>query len=193
MTENAYNFLKGAKLHLCCSNDDFRPAMNSIYFDEGHAIASDGHILICADIHDISNLNDEDIERLNGKLLNGASYKELLKYPTIRITGTAIEATKSIGIYGSMDVSFKFTKDTTYPNYKSVLDDIKVPEKEEEQVPKTFNTGLNIKSLKRLADAVSSDFVDLRYTSRHGAIEVIFSPMYDIRAIIMPRIPQCEK
>ena len=193
MTENAYNFLKGAKLHLCCSNDDFRPAMNNIYFDEGHAIASDGHILICADLHDISNLNDEDIEKLNGKLLNAASYKELLKYPTIHITNTAIEATKPLGVWGSMDESFKFTEDTTYPNYKSVLDDIRVPEKEDEQVPKTFNTGLNIKSLKRLADAVSSDFVDLRYTSRHGAIEVIFNLMYDIKAIIMPRIPQCEQ
>lgn len=193
MNDNTYNFKKGAKIYLCCSNDDFRPAMNNIFFDEGHAIATDGHILICADLHDISNLNDEDIEKLNGKLLNAASYKELLKYPTIRITDTAIEATKSIGIYGSMDVSFKFTKDTTYPNYKSVLDDIGVPEKEEEQVPKTFNTGLNIKSLKRLADAVSSEFVDLRYTSRHGAIEVIFSPIYDVRAIIMPRIPQCEQ
>lgn len=193
MTENTYNFWKGAKLHLCCSNDDFRPAMNNIYFDEGHAIATDGHILICADIHDISDLNDEDIERLNGKLLNSASYKELLKYPTIRITDTAIEATKALGVYGSMNVSFRFTEDTTYPNYKSVLDDIGVPEKEEEQVPKTFNTGLNIKSLKRLADAVSSDFVDLRYTSRHGAIEAIFSPIYDVRAIIMPRIPQCEE
>jgi hypothetical protein len=193
MKENTYNFLKGAKLHLCCSNDDFRPAMNNIYFDEGHAIALDGHILICADLHDISTLSDEDIEKLNGKLLNAASYKELLKYPTIHITDTAIEATKPLGVWGSMDVSFKFTEDTTYPNYKSVLDDIGVPEKEDEQVPKTFNTGLNIKSLKRLADAASPEFVDLRYTSRHGAIEVIFSPIYDVRAIIMPRIPQCEQ
>ena len=193
MTENAYNFLKGAKLHLCCSDDDLRPAMNNIYFDEGHATATDGHILICADLHDISTLSDEDIEKLNGKLLNAASYKELLKYPTIHITDTAIEATKPLGVGGSMDVSFKFTKDTTYPNYKSVLDGIGVPEKEDEQVTKTFNTGLNIKSLKRLADAVSSEFVDLRYTSRHGAIEVIFDLRYDIRAIIMPRIPQCEQ
>ena len=193
MIDNTYNFKKRAKLHLCCPDDCFQPAMNNIYFDEGHAIATDGHILICADLHVISNLNDGDIEKLNGKLLNGASYKELLKYPTIHITDTAIEATKAIGVYGSMDVSFKFTEDTTYPNYKSVLDNIGVPEKEDEQVPKIFNTGINIKSLKRLADAVSSDFVDLRYTSRHGAIEVIFSPIYDIRAIIMPRIPQCEE
>ena len=193
MIENTYNFWKGAKLHLCCSKDEFRPAMNNIYFDEGHAIATDGHILICADLHDISTLSDEDIEKLNGKLLNGASYKELLTYPKIRITDTAIEATKAIGVYGSMDVSFKFTQDTTYPNYKSVLDNIGVPEKEDEQVPKIFNTGINIKSLKRLADAVSSEFVDLRYTSRHGAIEVIFSLIYDIKAIIMPRIPQCEQ
>ena len=193
MIKNTYNFWKGAKLHLCCSNDDLRPALNNIYFDEGHAIATDGHILICADIHDISTLSDEDIEKLNGKLLNAASYKELLTYPKIRITDTAIEATKSIGVYGSMDVSFKFTEDTTYPNYKSVLDGVGVPEKEEEQVPKIFNTGINIKSLKRLADAVSSEFVDFRYTSRHGAIEVIFSPIYDIKAIIMPRIPQCEE
>ena len=193
MIENTYNFLKGAKLYLCCSNDDLRPAMNNIYFDEGHAIATDGHILICADLHDISTLSDEDIEKLNGKLLNGASYKELLKYPTIRITDTAIEATKALGVYGSMDVSFRFTEDTTYPNYKSVLDNIKVPEDEKEQIPKIFNTGLNIKRLKRLADALNSDFVDLRYTSRHGAIEVIFSPIYNVRAIIMPCIPQCEQ
>ncbi len=194
MNDNKYNFSKRAKLYLCCSDDCFRPVMNNIYFDEGYAIATDGHILVRARLSEISNLSPEDIEKLNGKLLNAASYKELLKYPDICITDTAIEAKRPISTYGTMKASFEFTEDSKFLNYKSVLDNICVPEEEEEQVPKIFTTGLNVNSLKKLTDSLSVDCVDLRYTSRHKAVEVIFNTVRfpDTRAIIMPRTPQCE-
>lgn len=176
MNDNTYNFSKRAKLYLCCSRDDLRPAMNNIYFDDGHAIATNGHIMICADLHDISNLNDEDIEKLNGKLLNGASYKELLKYPRICITDNAVEAEKPIGIYGTMKASFEFTKDTTYPNYRSVLDDIWV---------------LILSASKKIADSVGVDLVYLKFFSKSGAVEVFFedSDITDTRGLVMPLIP----
>jgi hypothetical protein len=191
MNDNTYNFSKRAKLYLCCSRDDLRPAMNNIYFDDGHAIATNGHIMICADLHDISNLNDEDIEKLNGKLLNGASYKELLKYPMICVTDNAIEAEKPIGIYGTMKASFEFTKDTTYPNYKSVLDDISVPEDEDKRVPNIFSVGFNTDSLKKIADSVGVELVYLKFFSKSGAVEVFFedSDITDTRGLVMPLIP----
>lgn len=193
MKDNTHNFAKRAKLHLCCSDDWFRPVMNNIYFDNGYAVATDGRILVCAYIEEISNLNPEDIEKLNGKLLNAASYKELLKYPDICITDTAIEAEKPIGIYGSMRVSFEFTKDTTPLNYKSVLDNICVPKDEKEQVSKVFTTGFNVKSLKRITDAFGTELIDLRYTSRKGVIQVILrGGPWKSKAIIMPLIPEEE-
>ena len=191
MNDNTHNFSKQAKLHLCCANDELRPVMNNIYFDNGYAVATDGHILACAYIEEISSLNPEDIEKLNGKLLNAASYKELLKYSDICITDTAIEAKKSIGIYGTMKVSFDFTTDTTPLNYKSVLDDICVPKNEKEQVPKVFTTGFNVKSLKRITDAFGTELIDLKYTSRKGAIQVILrGGPWKSKAIIMPLIPE---
>ena len=191
MKEYTYNFNKKAKLHLCCSNDELRPAMNNIYFDDGHAIATNGHILICADLHECSNLTDEDIEKLNGKLLNSASYKEMLKYPKICITDAGIEATRPIGIYGSTSTSFEFTEDTTYPNYKSVLDNITVPEDKDEQVPNIFKVGFNITSLKKIADAVGIDLLYLKFYSKEGAVKVFFDSdeMTNTKAIIMPLIP----
>lgn len=191
MKDNTYNFSKRAKLYLCCSRDDLRPAMNNIYFDEGHAIATNGHIMICADLHDISNLSDVDIEKLNGKLLNGASYKELLKYPNICVTDNAIEAEKPIGIYGTMKASFGFTKDTTYPNYKSVLYDISVPEDEDKRVPNIFSVGFNTDSLKKIADSVGVKLLHLKFFSKSGAVEVFFedSDITDTRGLVMPLIP----
>lgn len=191
MKDNTYNFRKRAKLYLCCSRDDLRPDMNNIYFDEGHAIATNGHIMICADLHDISNLNDEDIEKLNGKLLNSASYKELLKYPNICVTDNAIEAEKPIGIYGTMKASFEFTKDTTYPNYKSVLYDISVPEDEDKRVPNIFSVGFNTDSLKKIADSVGVKLLYLKFFSKSGAVEVFFedSDITDTRGLVMPLIP----
>ena len=79
-----YNFDKKAKLYKVCNlNDDFRPTLGNIFFDNGKAVASNGHTMIVAPINQISNLNDDMIEKLNGKLLNGRSYKKLLEYEFI--------------------------------------------------------------------------------------------------------------
>ena len=73
-----YNFNKNAKLYKVCADDDFRPTMCNVFFDSGKAVASNGHTMIVAPINQISNLNDDMIDKLNGKLLNGKSYKNFL-------------------------------------------------------------------------------------------------------------------
>ena len=78
-----YNFDKNIHLDLVAYHDEFRPVMQCIIFDNKCAVASDGHILIVAPLTEISNLHDDDIDKLEGKRLNYKNFKILTKYAFI--------------------------------------------------------------------------------------------------------------
>ena len=56
MKKNIYNFNKNAKMNLLCPKDELRPVLNCIYFDEGNAIATNGHVILVSPVKEISNL-----------------------------------------------------------------------------------------------------------------------------------------
>ena len=78
-------FYKEFKLHKACANDDIRPAMHYVCFKNGYAYATDAHIAVRANLHDISALSDDDIAKLNGHLIHKSQYEQLLKYSSIEI------------------------------------------------------------------------------------------------------------
>lgn len=109
-----FNFKKEVKMHLACSKDELRPAMNCIYFKNGYAYASDGHILVRNKIDEICTTIG--IDNLDGKLLSAKSYSEILKYNHITITDEGILVGRD------RDLLYKFkTFDYKYPNADAVL------------------------------------------------------------------------
>ena len=170
-----YNFNEKAKLYKVCANDHYRPTLNNVFFDSGKAIASNGHTMIVAPINQISNLEDDMIEKLNGKMINGRSYKKLLEYDFISdIDNEGITCTK-----GFETVKFLFDKLCgKYPDYNSVF-------------PANMGSvpyiGLRGKSLCELCEAVGQEYAKIEFSDTEGAAKVSFRDS-DIKGIIMPAL-----
>lgn len=60
-------------LHKATSKDKLRAALNCVFFKDGYAYASDGHVAIEQSLPSM-NFNEEDIELMNGKGLLASSY-----------------------------------------------------------------------------------------------------------------------
>lgn len=118
MKTERFNFDKSCQMHLACSYDeDFRPSQCCVYFKDGFAYATDSHILVKNRISECSNLDQETIDALDGKLLHRNFYKEILKYDTISVSEEGIECKK-----GSNISFFYFAKDCLkYPNAEEVI------------------------------------------------------------------------
>ena len=118
MEEGKNNFNKKVQMHLACSKDELRPAMQCIYFNNGFAYAPDTHVLVSNRISEISGLNEAEIEALNDKFLHADFYKDMVKYDNIMIAEDGIECTK-----GNDKVFFYFSTFEKYPSAEKVLQD----------------------------------------------------------------------
>lgn len=116
MNELKNNFDKKVQMHLACSKEEMRPAMQCIFFNNGFAYATDMYILVRNRISEISGLEPHEIEALNGKFLHADCYKDMLKYDNIMIAEDGIECSK-----GDNKVFFYFSKFKEYPNAEKVL------------------------------------------------------------------------
>lgn len=119
MAKLRVNFNKGLRMDLACAKDEVRPIMNCVHFKDGHAYASDGHILVKNFLLECTSIPEEQIEKLDGKNLHRESYKELLKYDVIEISDEGIEATKN----GEKSFFYFSNVDGVYPNSEKVLQD----------------------------------------------------------------------
>ena len=117
MSEKGNNFNKKVQMHLACSGySPTRPEMCCIYFRNGFAYASDGHILAKNRISEISGLEDHEITALDGKFLHANFYKDMLKYDNIMIAEDGIECSKD-----NDKVFFYFSTFDKYPDAEKVL------------------------------------------------------------------------
>lgn len=116
MEKSKNNFNKNVQMHLACSNDKFRPERNCVYFSNGFAYATDGYILARNRISEISGLDEEEIEALNGKFLHAGFYKDMLKYDNIRIADDGIECSR-----GNDKAFFYFSTFGEYPDAEKAL------------------------------------------------------------------------
>lgn len=119
MDEFKNNFSKKVQMHLACSTDELRPAMNCIYFKDGFAYATDGHILVKNRITEFSGLEEAEITALDGKMLYRDFYRDMLKYDSLLIAEDGIECHK--GTDKAFFYFSVFSSDVKYPNAEKVL------------------------------------------------------------------------
>ena len=121
MTKN--NFNKDVKMHLACDGNDFRPAMNCIYFKGDFAYASNDKVLVKNRISEISGLDDSEIKALDGKYLHKGFYEDMLKYDNITISDDGIECSKGVDkvFFYFSEIGPDFDK---YPNAEKLLQDV---------------------------------------------------------------------
>lgn len=71
--EQVFNFL--APLDQACAKDELRPAMECVYFKNGHAYASNGHVLIKQSLTEYCTVVNKEL--LEDKCLHRDSFKNI--------------------------------------------------------------------------------------------------------------------
>ena len=170
--KSRYNFNKYAKMNLLCSKNELRPVLAYIYFNECNAIASDGYAILVSPVREISNLSDEDIEKLNGKLIDSNSYKDLLKFDVIRVETDGIVGIAKTGA----ETKYLF-RDYQYPNYKAVMNGVNVHDKTQTISFKGAHTGT-------MCEIMGTPFIILE-PNGNGAIRVTFRDS-EAKGLIVP-------
>lgn len=160
------NFNKKVKMHEACANDGLRPVMECIYFKDGYAYASDGHILVKNKVSEISSISEEQIAQLDNVYLHKDIYKKILEFDLIDISAEGIECQKE-----SKKAFFYFQtfEDSKYPNADKVLEDML--NQPTATIPKC---GFNVKYLSRLHKALpDSDSFYFRFKGDYPCISAV--------------------
>ena len=175
------NFNKKLKMHDACAKDELRPAMNHIYFEDGFAYASDGHILVKNKIEECSTIEIDQIEILSNKMLHRDHYKDILKYDVVEISDEGIEARK-----GAEKAFFYFATDDSmkYPSAEKLMQDTL-----NKQNVNTPRIGFKLEYLDRLRKSLhDSDSCEFRFKGDSLNTTVILESASDNASIglIMP-------
>ena len=187
-------FYKEFKLHKACADDDFRPAMKYICFKNGYAYATDAHIAVRANLHDISALSQEDIDKLNGYLIHSSQFQLLLKYDTfeigegtITIIDSGLKARTTIQLVklaASKDEELATNcKNLYFPDVDAIIN-------KDAETGSLDSVGFNYQLLGRLLSAMGlKERVGLKFTGSGKQIFVVGAKEdlgVDVRGIIMP-------
>lgn len=176
MKTNAHNFDKKCQLHLACAkNDQYRPVMSYIYFENGFAIATNGHIMVALNIKECSTFTDDEIEELDGKFLHWAAYAELIKENAVKITdeGFLVDNVAS-------QKTVHFMKFDKYLNYNSIFYDRKQGQLSE--------IGMDISLISTLQKILPYKNVKFEFNSDEKSSILITDTEgeYKSKAVIMP-------
>ena len=163
------------KLHLCCANDELRPAMNHLLVTKEFIVASDSHVLI---EFKTSELFDQNfIEAMPERfLIHRENWKMLsVKHHYLLFTDSQIEIIKNgfsffIPAVREEDIG-------NFPDYEKVF---KV---EKESI--TDKIGIKPELLKKLSSAIGSQILHLHFNGEARTI-IIKSSIEGVRALIMP-------
>lgn len=78
-------------LHLVTSNDELRPAMSAVWFQNGYAVATDAHILIRQSFKFLSDYI-ENIELLEGKCIHRNAFARIFREKQIIVEAEGIRS-----------------------------------------------------------------------------------------------------
>lgn len=103
-------------LHLACSDDELRPALNHIEIVDGIATATNAHIVAQLKLSEYSNLDDQTIKELSGKLIHKDVWESIQDAEQITVEGDIIHYVK-----GGIKADFNIACDLKFPDYRSII------------------------------------------------------------------------
>jgi hypothetical protein len=104
-------------LHLACSDDELRPALQHIEIVDGIATATNAHIICRLNLSNYSELPDEVIRSLSGKMIHRDIWEAIQDAILIEVEGDTLHYEKG-GIKADFDISCELK----YPDHKSIID-----------------------------------------------------------------------
>ena len=174
-----------SKIYVARLSDDKTPRENltHVFFKDGNAYASDGHILARVPVDSITlNISEEELKRLDGKCIHRDVFKQLLKYKQIEIREDCIVATLG---HHTITYSLIDESEMASPGFEKVIEE----ENTKERTPVT-GIGINTEFLNDLAIAMGcASAVKLDFTSYKSKIYVTdTSQLNDALGVIMPTV-----
>lgn len=104
------------KIYEACSDDELRPIMNCVHFENGFAYATDGHIAVKQSLEYHSIINPEI---LNGRSIHRDNFKNIMQFEIAECTENGIVCKDNDGRTAVFD--YFDTHGENYPNIESVL------------------------------------------------------------------------
>lgn len=104
-------------IHLACSDDDLRPALNHIEVVDGIATATNAMIIARMNLSKYSTLPDEAIAAMNGKLIHRDVWESIQDADLIKVDGDTIHYEK-----GGIKANFDISCDLKFPDHHSILE-----------------------------------------------------------------------
>lgn len=103
-------------IHLACSDDDQRPALQMVEVIDGIATATNAHIIARMNLAAYCKLDEETIKKLNGKLIHRDVWAELIDADIITVDGDNIHMDK-----GGIKATFDIATDLKFPDHESIV------------------------------------------------------------------------
>lgn len=103
-------------IHLACSDDELRPALQLVEIIDGIATATNAHIIARMNLAAYSKLDESVIQQLNGKLIHRDVWETLVDADIITVDGDSIHMDK-----GGIKATFDISTDLKFPDHESII------------------------------------------------------------------------
>lgn len=154
----------------CAKNNELRPSMEHIFFKNGHAYASDAHILVKIPLEALFKVesweSEEQLEKLNGYSIHSNLFQKLTKYDTIWVDTVDDRTVLKVKFEEqTIAISLKDEGDVKPLNFEAIL-----PHVDAEPVTAI---GINYKFLSNLTEAMGIDGnIELHFTKKNQKVFV---------------------
>jgi hypothetical protein len=139
------NKLFVSDLSLVCGKDPFRPVYSYVVFCNGFAWATNAHILIKQDLHQLMGMDPEIVMLLEDKAIHMTQFKEMLKGVEFEVFPDHIKTTMKNGTILHVPLHTEESIGAKFPKYQNVI-----PQNTQE----ISEIGLNYKLLADLSKAM---------------------------------------
>ncbi|WP_346236716.1 hypothetical protein ABDK00_014205 [Niabella insulamsoli] len=103
-------------IHLACSDDELRPALQHVEIIDGIATATNAHILAQMNLRTYSTLPDECIRAMNGKLIHRDVWAEIIDADLIEVNDDILHYEK-----GGIKADVNIHCDLKFPEYDAIV------------------------------------------------------------------------
>lgn len=103
-------------LHLACSDDELRPALNHIEIVDGIATATNAHIIAQLNLAEYSLLDEETIRHLSNKLIHKDVWESILDADVLTVEDDIIHYEK-----GGIKADYDIQCDLKFPDHRAII------------------------------------------------------------------------
>lgn len=103
-------------IHLACTDDELRPALQMVEVIDGIATAANGNIIARMNLGAYSKLEDETIKKLNGKLIHRDVWESIVDADILTVDGDSIHMDK-----GGIKATFDISTDLKFPDHHTII------------------------------------------------------------------------